>query len=449
MGKRKKTSRQTLSQSTKAKVVTRTTDRTPIRVFRGFSRLYTLAEAARKQGRRIVAEDLSVIESAALVEHQGRIVWVGPEKRLPKKWATGGKGIEEIHLGARVGIPALVESHTHLIYAGNRAAEFERRNQGESYQSIARSGGGILSTMSHTRKAKPSDLRKLAQERVERFLRQGVTTIEAKSGYALEVEEEFKMLRVAKELKRARVVPTFLGAHAIPPEFASAEPYIDHLIQEALPRLKSEGLATRVDIFVENGYFPAELAKRYLKAALDEGLDVAVHADQLTHSGGAFVATELASSLRRRSVAQVRSAEHLLCIDEKDIDRLAASDVTCVLLPSADLYMNSPYPPARALIDKGARVALATDFNPGSAPSQDVALVGILARVQMKMSLPEVLAAYTVGGAFALGLETRLGSLEAGKLCDFVVLSGGLEEVFLEVGRMPIKNVYREGVRLV
>lgn len=403
-------------------------------VFRGIGRLVTLQGAAEKGARRVTAADLSIVDRAALVSRGGKIVWLGPEAELPKTYSSGTS--HDLN-GATV-IPALVESHTHLIFAGDRAGEFERRNRGETYQAIAEAGGGILATVRATRAAPLDELVRLGQKRVDRFVAQGVGTIEAKSGYGLTVESEMKMMRAALKLTRARVVSTFLGAHAIAPEFASAEEYIAHLMREALPSIAREKLASRVDIFLEKGYFDAPLARRYLEVARGLGFDLAVHADQLTLSGGADTAVDVGA----------RSAEHLVQIGPPEIAKLAASETTCVLLPSADLYMDCPYPPARALIDHGARVAIATDFNPGSSPSQDVSLVGVLARVRMKMSFPETLAAYTTGAAHALGLEKQIGSLEIGKSCDLAVLDGSLDELFLEVGRSPVSSVFVEGRRL-
>jgi imidazolonepropionase len=396
-------------------------------VFRDIGELYTLEGAAKKNGRRCGLADLGRIEKAALVVSAGRVIWTGRERDIPKELLKKKTTV------------AFVESHTHLIFAGNRAGEFERRNQGESYQSIAKSGGGILATVLPTRAASVKELARIGQDRAERFLRQGATTIEAKSGYGLTVEAELKLLRAAGLIKRARIVRTFLGAHAIPREAASADAYVTELIEKALPLIARDKLARRADVFTEDGYFSKALSRRYLKAAQALGLEAVVHADQLTRSGGAELAVEL----------RARSADHLLCINDQDIAALAASDVTCVLLPSSDLYMNSAYPPARKLIEQGARVALATDFNPGSAPSQDLQLAGVLARIHMKMSLPEVITAYTVGGAFALGLGAELGALTPGRLADFSVLSGPIEELFLEIGRTPVARVYSAGVRLV
>jgi imidazolonepropionase len=410
----------------------------PVRLFRGIGALYTLEGAARKGGRHGKPDDLGLIEKAAMISEGGRIVWAGPEKDLRsnadlKQILKTSRVQDEDFKGATV-IPAFTECHTHLVHAGNRAGEFERRNQGESYQSIGKSGGGILATVLPTRAASAPALAKIAQARLDRYIRQGVTTVEVKSGYALTVDGEMKMLKAAGLLKGARIVRTFLGAHAIPKEFSTAEAYVDELIEKALPRLKKEGSVCRVDIFVEDGYFSKDLARKYLKAAREHGFDVVVHADQLTRSGGASLAVEMGA----------RSADHLICINKDDIGKLSTSETTCVLLPNSDLYMNCAYPPARALIDGGARVALATDFNPGSAPSQDLALAGVLARVQMKMSLSEVLISYTVGAAHALGLGGELGSLVQSKLCDFSVLQGSLDELFLSVGQMPIQSVYRE-----
>ncbi len=399
-----------------------------IKVYKGIGQLLTLASAAARKGRLAEASDLIGLPNAAIVSSGKKIAWVGPENELPKRYAKA----KSKNLGGAVVIPGLVECHTHLIYAGNRAGEFERRNQGESYQSIAKSGGGILSTVRATREASEKQLVRIGQKRIDRFIKQGVTTVEVKSGYGLTLKDELKMLRAARSLKKARIVPTFLGAHAVPKEFANADAYVDELITY-MPKVRK--LAKRVDAFVENGYFSADTTRRYLKAARANGMSASIHADQLTLSGGSRLAVEMKAT----------SADHLVQLGSSEIREIASSDVTCVLLPSSDLYMNCAYPKAREMIDAGAIVALSTDFNPGTSPSQDVALVGILARVQMKMTLAEVLVAYTVGAAHALGLEKEIGSIEVGKSCDFNVLSGGLEELFLDIGHMPIARTICQG----
>lgn len=406
-----------------------------LQVFRGIGQLISLASAAKREGRAAIETDLAAIENAAIVARGGKIQWLGPETRLP---AAAKKVKKAIDFKGRVVIPGLIESHTHLIFAGNRSAEFEMRNQGVSYQVIAERGGGILSTVRATRAASEKQLASIGQKRVDRFLAQGVTTIEVKSGYGLTLDDEMKMLRAARSLKNARIVSTFLGAHAKPAEFADADAYVDYLVETGLPQIKKSKLADRVDVFVEKGYFSAETSKRYLAAAAKLGLPATIHADQLTLSGGARLAIEM----------KAQSADHLVQLGSDEIKMLAQSGVTCVLLPSADLYMDCAYPKARELIKAGARVALSTDFNPGTSPSQDVALVGVLARVRMKMTLAETLVAYTVGAAHALGLERQVGSLEKGKACDFAVLRGPVDELFLDIGQMPIAQTYSRGTRV-
>lgn len=413
-----------------------------VQFFRGIDCLLTFAGAAKKQGRRINGEDLGAIPKAAMVARAGRIVWVGPERRLPKALLADlikkPRRTREVDLRGSLVLPGFIDCHTHFLFAGNRADEFEQRNRGASYQEIAARGGGILSTVRATRGATAAGLARVAQERVESYLRQGVTTVEVKSGYGLDLSTETKMLQVAGRLKRARIVRTYLGPHAVPPEFSSAAAYLEQIIAHDLPVIKKKKLASRVDIFVEDGYFNAELARTYLRRAKELGFDLVVHAEQLSHSGGARVAVEFGA----------RSAEHLIHIDKHDIQALAASELSCVLLPAADLYLRCPYPPARALLDAGARVALATDFNPGSSPTQNLSLVGVLARLEMRMTLPETLVALTVGPAFALGLEASLGSLETGKLCDFSALNGSWQDLFYSIGEMPIRGVWREGTAL-
>ena len=233
-------------------------------------------------------------------------------------------------------------------------------------------------------------------------------------------------------------MPTFLGPHAIPPEFKSSGDYMDYLLTEVLPEVHGRGLARRGDIFIENGYFSVEEGRRYLQKLCEMGWDIAVHADQLSRTGASVLALE----------SGALSVDHVIEVSAEDVERLAAGKTTCVLLPSADFYIHCPYPPARDLLDKGARVALATDYNPGSSPSWDLSLVGVLARLQMKMTLPEVLAAYTFNAACALGLESDLGSVETGKKADLIVLDGDWRELFYQVGQRSVASVYKSGKKV-
>ncbi len=404
-------------------------------VFTQIGELFCLARAAKKMGRKIIFEDLDLIRNAAFVTSKNKIVWIGEKKKLPKEFSKIRK---EISFAGATLLPGFVESHTHLLFAGSRAIEFDLRNQGKSYQEIAKQGGGILSTIKQTRLVSAANLLSIGQKRVNEFVRQGVTTLEVKSGYALNFSGEKKLLKVAGQLKKSRILRTYLGAHALPAEFKSIEEYVDHMIQNDLPKIKSQSLAERVDIFVENGFFSSRVGRKYLMAAKDLGFALCIHADQLSLSGGTDLALELGAL----------SADHLIQIGETEVLKLARSNVTCTLLPAADLYMKCAYPPARALIDSGARVALATDFNPGTCPTQDLSLVGVLARVEMKMSLAEVIAAYTIGGAYALGLQDEIGSLEVGKDANFIVLNTPIEDLFYQVGSSPVCETWLEGKKV-
>lgn len=406
-----------------------------MQLFGNIGELLTLQPAAAKEGRKVTEADLGITAKACFVVSKGLIHWVGPRKQLPKEFSRSIK--QEIDLNGETVLPGFVECHTHLNFAGSRAHEFEKRNQGVSYLEITRQGGGIQSTVREVRKASALELTKLSQQRVDHFVAQGVTTLEIKSGYGLDLKSEVKMLKSVQNLKGPDIVSTFLGAHALAPEFSTTAEYLKFL-ESILLKIKKQKLASRVDIFIEKGFFEKEPAKQYLLAAQALGFEVVIHADQLTLSGGSDLAAELSAL----------SADHVLQISEAQIQRLAKSQVTAVLLPLADLYMKVAYPPARQLIDAGARVALATDFNPGTAPSQDLNLVGLLARLEMKMSLPEVICAYTLGAASALKLDQKKGSLEVGKNADFVSTKLSWQDLFYLVGTPMASQVYLRGKRV-
>ncbi|MGZ5279540.1 MAG: imidazolonepropionase [Pseudobdellovibrionaceae bacterium] len=411
------------------KALTKAPTKTKGFVFRNIDSLLSLEGASLKQGRQIQEADLSIVKKAAMVVQDGKIVWVGPQKSIPR---IHSKNCFEVDLHGMTVIPGLVECHTHSLFAGSRSQEFEMRLQGISYQEIAKKGGGILSTMRETRKATALKLKELTQSRVDRFVAQGVTTLEIKTGYALDEKNEIKSLKTIRSLQGPRVVPTFLGAHSVPPEFSSAKDYLEHL-ETILPEIRK--LTDRLDIWIEKGFFEKEFSRKYLEKAKELGFQILVHADQLTLSGGTELAVEL----------QAISADHVIQLQDREIQILAKSTTTAVLLPMADLYMKCTYPPARQLIDSGARVALATDFNPGSCPSQDLALVGLLARLEMKMSLPEVIAAYTVGASHALNLEDETGSLESGKSADFACIDDDWTKLFYAAGDLPVRKSFLKG----
>lgn len=402
-------------------------------LFRQIGCLVTMKGAAEKEGRHIQESDLGILSKASLLVEEGRILWVGPHKDLSKNFAK--KKIREVDARDKTFLPGFVECHTHLIFAGARAAEFEKRLNGVSYQQIAAEGGGILSSVRSTRAAKLSRLVAESQQKVNTFLSQGVTTLEIKSGYGLDHLSEIKCLQAIKKLKGPRIIPTFLGAHALPLEFISEREYLNFLKEKMLPEIKKKKLSKRVDIFVERGFFSVDQARDYLSHAQALGFDVTLHADQLSLFGGSDLGVQL----------RALSADHVIQIESAQIQNLAKSQTTAVLLPLADLYMKCAYPPARALIDAGARVALATDYNPGTCPSQDINTVGLLARLQMKMTLPEVLSAYTVGASWALGLQKEIGSIEVGKAADFVGTKVEWNELFYSAGSRDISEVYQAG----
>lgn len=411
-------------------------------LFYGIENLYTLAGAAQKSGRRIEEKDLGHVRDGAILERNGRVLWAGERRKLTAAWIKkllGAKKPKKVNLKATAVFPAFVECHTHLLFAGDRRDEFEMRNRGMSYKEISARGGGILSTVRATRAAADKELLKTAQARARTFARQGVTTLEVKSGYGLNHTQELRLLKIAKKLNGKsgpRVVPTFLGLHARSPDFANLAEYVDEIVERTLPEVHRQKLAPRIDIFVEDGFFTFADAKRLIdQARALGGFDLTVHADQLTRTGAGVQFAD----------AGAVSCDHLVQISDADIGRLAKSETTCVLLPASDFYMNIPYPPARRLADQGARLALSTDFNPGTSPTQDLSLVGVLARLQMKMTLPEVVAAFTVGAAHALNLGDQLGSLEHQKYCDFIVSDEDLSAFFYNVGHHPVRAVYREG----
>ena len=355
------------------------------------------------------------IQDAALVWEGGTLLWVGPEKALPAEYAAWEGWDAD---GALV-IPGLIDCHTHLAFGGWRAEEFEQRIQGSSYLDIARRGGGIMSTVAQTRTMSEDELLDRARGFLERMMALGVTTVECKSGYGLDVETELRLLRVYHRLGQegaARIIPTFLGAHVVPPEFRDRrEDYINLLIEELIPLITGQGLARFCDSFVEETAFTVSEARRILSAGKAAGLGAKLHADQLSSSGGAELAAELGAV----------SADHLECVSQDGIAAMAKSGSVAVSLPLASLYLNHVPLPARRLIEAGVPVAVATDFNPGSAPSYHLPLALSLACTMQRMTPAEALKGATIIAARALAIDGVTGSLEAGKSADFAVIDAG------------------------
>jgi imidazolonepropionase len=354
--------------------------------------------------------ELGIIRDGGMLVRDGKIEKVRPSDEIEKNV----RDAEIVDARRRVVMPGFVDAHTHLVFAGNRLDDFERRSRGETYEQIAKAGGGIWSTVQKTRAASELDLLTQAKKHANWFLRCGTTTVEAKSGYGLTVEDELKILRVMGQLKeevRLEIVPTFLGAHAVP-RGLSPDEYLDVVITEMLPRVTAEKLAEFCDVFCERGYFDIDQSRRILSAAKKVGLSLRGHVDQLTNSGGAKLMAEMGAT----------TADHLEQTDEQGIASLKEANVQPVLLPGSVYALGSSrYPRAREMIEAGFAIVLATDFNPGSSPTPSMPMVLSLACTQMKMSPAEALAASTLNAAYSLNRGDKIGSLEPGKLANFVI----------------------------
>ena len=347
---------------------------------------------------------VDVVEGAFVLCEEGRIADVGQMADLD---VLDGD-VEELDGRGLCALPGLVDCHTHACFAGDRAAEFELRARGASYEELHAAGGGILSTVEATRAAGVDGLREAVRRHREWMLHAGTTTFEAKSGYGLDRDTELSSLRA---IKAEGGIPTWLGAHAVPPEYEDADSYLDFALAEVLP--EAAQIAEAADVFLERGAFDRDQARRYLEACGDAGLALRLHGDQFSEQGAIQLAVELGA----------RSVDHLEATGDEGVRTLAASDVVGVLLPVAALVLGRPMPPARALVDAGAAVALATDFNPGSAFCESLPIVMSLACTQLGLSPGEALGAATVNAAHVLGRADRIGRVAPGYDADLVLLA--------------------------
>ncbi len=368
---------------------------------------------------------LQVIPDAAIAVHDGVIVWIGPDKDIELLFninhTSGYDDITIIDAQGVVVTPGLVDSHTHLVFAGDRSEEFHLRRAGLSYGELLTQGRGILTTVNATRSADSELLTEMALARLQTMSKYGTTTVEAKTGYGLDLITEEACLRILNNLnaletsspyshKRVRIVPTFLGAHVIPPEYKEQRNvYVDLIVEEMLPSFV--GLARFCDVFCEREAFSVEECRLILTRAKESGYELKIHADQLSPSGGAKLAAELGAI----------SADHLDHADDADLDRLRDAGVVATLLPGCSYSLRSPYPSARRFIDRGLHVALATDFNPGTCYCENMQMILSLAMSAMGMSIEEALRAVTINGARALALHEEIGSLEVGKRCELAL----------------------------
>ena len=402
------------------------------------SQLVTLSGPKRPRVGTELSE-IGIIRDAGMVIRDGQIERVGPSNEIERNLGDA----EIVDARGRVVMPGFVDAHTHLVFAGNRLDDFERRARGETYERIAKAGGGIWSTVKETRAASEPALLAQAKKHANWFLRCGTTTVEAKSGYGLTVEDELKILRVLRRLKEEaplEIVPTFLGAHAVPRELSPDE-YLNVLITEMLPRVTAEKLAEFCDVFCERGYFDIDQSRKVLAAAKKLGLSLRGHVDQLTNSGAANLMAEMGAT----------TADHLEQTDEWGIAALKKANVQPVLLPGSVYALGSSrYPRAREMIEAGLAIVLATDFNPGSSPTPSMPMVLSLACTQMKMSPAEAITASTVNAAYSVNRGDKIGSLEPGKLANFVLFDcEDYRELAYWFGMPQTHSVYARGARVL
>ncbi len=391
-------------------------------IIEGAAELLTLRGSVPRPRRGEEMQDLGIIREGALAARRGKIVWVGPAADL----LSAVKPVAFSRLISAHGktvMPGLVDPHTHLLFAGSREKEFALRIQGKTYAEIAAAGGGINVTVSATRKASMEDLKLGARTALNRMLALGTTTVEAKSGYGLELETELRMLEVIRDLNEEgplTIIPTFMGAHEVPPEYRhDAEAYVHLVINQMIPAVASRKLARFSDVFCEGGVFSVEQTERILQAAKSAGLEPRVHADELTDFGGAALAARI----------RARTADHLLFASDEGIRQMAQAGVIAVLLPGTAYFLHMErYARARDMIAAGVPVALATDFNPGSCMTESLPLVLNMACTQMRMLPAEAIAAATINAAWAVGEEDCAGSLEVGKQADVLILDAPTHE---------------------
>jgi imidazolonepropionase len=405
-------------------------------VIRHIRQLITCAGGAPRRG--VDQRNLPIIEDGAVAADGDRILFAGSDRDLPAS-LTSAPGTRVIDGRALSVVPGFVDGHTHALFAGDRREELRRRLGGSTYAEIAAQGGGIVSTVRATRAASEDDLAASARVRLSEMLACGTTTAEIKSGYGLDLETELKMLRAIKRLAAQQpvdLVPTFMGAHEFPLEYRERrEDYVRLVIDEMIPAVAASGLAEWCDVFCETGVFTPDQSTRILQAGAARGLKPRIHADELGPSGGSQVA----------ALVGARSADHLIFVTEDGIRALRDGGVVATLLPAAAFYLKlGRFAPARALIDAGVPVALATDVNPGGGFSPSMPFAMTLGCFAMGLTFEEALSAATINGAYSLDRDKSIGSLEPGKLMDAVLIAGDAIDL-IRVGTAPISQVIKRG----
>ncbi|MEL4026971.1 imidazolonepropionase [Lysinibacillus endophyticus] len=402
--------------------------------------------ASEKSGPRIKEEmsNLGLIEDGSLWIEDGIIQAVGTTKELEERYFNKLHQAEIVNASNHLVTPGLVDPHTHVVYGGSREHEFEMRLEGATYMDIMDAGGGIHATTRMTREATEEELIAQTTRRLDSFLAHGVTTIEGKSGYGMNLETELKQLRVMKKLQEQHpidIVPTFMGAHAVPPEFKGREDeYVDHLIQDMLPVVATEKLAEFNDVFCEKGVFTPEQSERILEAGKLFGLTPKIHADEIEPYGGAEIAAKIGAI----------SAEHLLKASDEGIQAMAKAGTIACLLPATALYLREEAAKGRKMIDEGVAVAISTDCNPGSSPTTSMPLVMNLACISMRLTPAESLTAATYNAACAINRQDLVGSLEVGKQADIVLWNTkNYQELQYLFGVNHVKAVWKKGIKVV
>jgi imidazolonepropionase len=409
-------------------------------LLKNISNLVTCANPEGKAKRGKTQGDIYMVEKGYVL-FTDKILYAGNATGF-KKYVKNNKvkNLKEIDCTGKTVMPGFVDSHTHLVFAGSRANEYEMKIEGKSYEEIAKAGGGIASTVKAVRKASKAELKKISEKRLYNFIRHGTTTLEAKSGYGLDTKTEIKMLEVINELNLenkfgADILPTFLGAHSIP-QGVSKKDYIDTVCYGMLPHVAKRKLAKFIDIFCEKGYFDKGETERILSAGASYGLIPKVHTDQFYSIGGVEVAKKV----------KAISADHLEVLNAEGIRTLKGTDIIAALLPGCSYFLNMVYPPARKIVENGIPVALATDFNPGSCMTENMQMIMSLASLKMKMTAEEIINAVTINGAYALFIHDKTGNLEAGKQADILVFDfPDYKDLIYHFGVNQLEKVFIKG----